>query len=61
MALGQDKTWDEKEALEYFQSNKTENDENMLFVSAVKRWGLVDLMKRASELLADKTGQNTQY
>lgn len=61
MTPGVDKNWNEEEALNYFLSNQTENDENMLFVSAVKKWGLVNLMKRAGELLETKTWQNTQY
>ena len=40
LALGKDKNWTEEEALQYLLSNQPEIDENMFFVSAIKKWGL---------------------
>ena len=60
LALPNDKIWNEEEALQYLSSNETEIQENMFFVSAVKKWGLNGLLKRIGELLPDKTGYQTQ-
>jgi GTP-binding protein HflX len=60
LALAKDKSWNEEEALQYLSSNETEIQENMYFVSAVKKWGLNGLLQRISELLTDKTGYQPQ-
>jgi len=60
LALGQDKNWTETGALEYLANNQTEKQENMVFVSATKKWGLPGLLHRTAELLADKTGYQAQ-
>ena len=63
LALGKDKNWTEQEAMQYLSSNHTENHENMVFVSAARKWGLTGLLEQISKLLVGKTGfqsQNTQ-
>ena len=59
LALGKDKNWTEAEALQYLLYNRTEIQENMFFVSAAKKWGLVGLLKQINKLLIGKTGFQT--
>jgi GTPase len=51
LLLGRDKNCTEEEALQYLVSNQPEVDENMIFVSAVKKWGLTGLLERIRKLL----------
>ncbi|MGP8080114.1 MAG: GTPase HflX [Dehalococcoidales bacterium] len=63
LVLGKDKNWTEQETMQYLSSNHTENHENMIFVSAARKWGLAGLLEQISKLLVGKTGfqsQNTQ-
>jgi GTP-binding protein HflX len=60
LLLVKDKNWTEEEALKYLMSNQTEVDENMVFVSAVKKWGLTNLLEHISKLIAFKTGFQAQ-
>jgi len=57
--LAKDKIWSEQQALEYFHSMPREDDKNTVFVSADKKWGLVVLLQRVSEILAFKSTYKT--
>jgi GTP-binding protein HflX len=61
VALGKDKNWTEEEALQYLLSNQTDVDENMFFISAVKKWGFAGLLARIVQLLSKKTVFQAQY
>jgi 50S ribosomal subunit-associated GTPase HflX len=56
-----DKNWPEEEALQYLLNNQTDVDENVFFVSAVKKWGLTALLTRISQVLSVKTTFQAQY
>ena len=56
LALGKDKNWTEKEALQYLTESQPEIDENMFFVSATRKWGLTGLLEQIGKLLKGKTG-----
>ena len=53
--LGKDKSWTEQQAIEYFQSVHREDENNTVFTSASKKWGLDDLLQRVGEILSYKT------
>jgi GTP-binding protein HflX len=61
VAPGMDKNWSEEEALQYLLNNQTDVDENVFFVSAVKKWGLTALLTRISQVLSVKTTFQAQY
>ncbi len=61
VALGKDRNWNEEEALQYLLSNQTDVDENMFFISAVKKWGFAGLLARVVQLLPKKTVFQAQY
>jgi len=54
--LSSDKTWDEKTAINYLSEQRDVMEENMVPISAAKRWGLTELLKLISRMLA-KTAQ----
>ena len=56
LALGTDKNWTEMTALEYLSNKQTEKQENMVFVSAAKKWGLTGLLDRVVKNLPSITG-----
>ena len=60
LLLEKDKNWTEEDALQYLLSNQPEINKNMVFVSAVKKWGLTNLLEHISRLLVCKTGFQTQ-
>ena len=55
LLLGKDKNWTEEEALLYLTNNQPEREENVIFVSSVKRWGLKSLLEQINKLLVNKT------
>jgi 50S ribosomal subunit-associated GTPase HflX len=55
LLLGKDKNWTEEEALQYLTNNQPEREENVIFVSSVKRWGLKSLSEQINKLLGNKT------
>jgi GTPase len=59
LLLGKDKNWTEEEALQNFIDNQAKIDENMVFVSAVKKWGLTTLLDLINKLLVHKYGFQT--
>jgi GTP-binding protein HflX len=61
VAPGMDKNWSEEEALQDLLNNQTDVDENVFFVSAVKKWGLTALLTRISQVLSVKTTFQAQY
>ena len=56
LALGKDKNWNEKEALQYLTESQPEIDENMFFISATKKWGLTGLLEQIGKVIKIKTG-----
>ena len=54
IVLGKDKKWTEEEALQYLTDNQTEIEENIIFVSAAKKWGLKGLLEQINKLLTLK-------
>ncbi len=51
LMLPEGKGWDEKLALEYFKKQGGIPEENGVLISAMKKWGLTDLLNKVSELL----------
>jgi hypothetical protein len=56
LLLGKDKNWTEEEALQYLTDNQPEREENVIFVSSLKKWGLKSLLEQINKLLIHKTG-----
>jgi len=56
LLLGKDKNWTEEEALQYLTSNQPEKEENVIFVSSVKKWGLKSLLEQINKILVEKVG-----
>jgi len=56
LLLGSDKTWDEASAISYLSDQCDAADENMVLVSATKRWGLTKLLELINQVLI-KTSQ----
>jgi GTP-binding protein HflX len=56
LLLGKDKNWTEEEALQYLTDNQPEREENVFFVSSLKKWGLKSLLEQINKLLTHKTG-----
>jgi len=52
--LNSDRIWDEKEAIDYLSDQRAETVENTALVSAVKGWGLKELLGQISQLLLQK-------
>lgn len=59
LLLDDNKEWTEDEALKYFMNNQLLIDENVILISAVKKWGLAILLERISNNLVDKTFLHT--
>jgi len=51
LLLGSDKTWDEESAISYLANQCDTTDENMMLVSATKRWGLTQLLELINHTL----------
>ena len=51
LLLGKDKNWTEEEALQYLTDNQPEREENVFFVSSLKKWGLKSLLEQINKLL----------
>jgi 50S ribosomal subunit-associated GTPase HflX len=51
LLLGSDKTWDEASAISYLSNQCEVTDENMVLVSATKRWGLNKLLELINQVL----------
>ena len=54
LLLGKDKNWTEEEALQYLTDNQPEREENVIFVSSLKKWGLKSLLEQINKLLTIK-------
>ncbi len=50
--LDEEKVWDEASALEYFSSQEVAAEENNLFISAAKKWGLTGLVEKIGGVIA---------
>lgn len=50
------KDWTEKEALDYFRSIHQDSNDNTVFVSATRKWGLPDLLETISRILSPQEG-----
>jgi len=51
LLLSSDKTWDEESAISYLANQCDTTDENMVLVSATKRWGLIQLLELINHTL----------
>jgi len=51
LLLGDDKTWDEASAISYLSEQCEVTEENMVLVSATKRWGLTKLLELINQVL----------
>ena len=51
LLLGSDKAWDETSAISYLSDQCEVTDENMVLVSATKRWGLNKLLELINQVL----------
>ncbi|MFC1860119.1 GTPase HflX [Chloroflexota bacterium] len=52
LLLGNNKTWDEETALSYLSHQDEVSDENTVFISAEKKWGLPGLLEQINQTLA---------
>jgi GTP-binding protein HflX len=52
LLLNREKTWDERSAIDHLSGKSPMEGENMVMVSAVKKWGLSDLVRLVQIVLA---------
>jgi len=61
LLLDNSRTWTEQEALEYLSSQSESQNEKVVLISAVRKWGLSGLLELVARTLADNTTRVRAY